>query len=100
MAHSIERVHVTIDGVTHALAPLENADDLRRQILSAVYAQGGFLTVTTDDGRKMSILVTPATSATIAVETVHLSSPSAEPQRVDRPTPRTHDEDDMPFDLI
>ncbi|MDZ5144494.1 hypothetical protein [Microbacterium testaceum] len=101
MGQSIERLRIAVDRVSHALGPLEHADDLRRQILAAVHAGGGFLTVTTDDGSKLSILVTSATSVTISVVTVHLQEDTADAhQAVWAPPPFSYDDDDTPFDVI
>ncbi|MEX8058615.1 hypothetical protein [Microbacterium sp. 16-032] len=101
MGQSIERLRIAVDGVSHALAPLEHADDLRRQVLAAVHAGGGFLTVTTDDGSKLSILVTPATSVTISVVTVHLQEDTADAQQAAwAPPSMNYDDDDTPFDVI
>ena len=101
MSQSIERLRISVDGVSHALAPLEHADDLRRQTLAAVHSGGGFLTVTTDDGSKLSILVTPTTSVTISVVTVPLQGDTADAQQAFwAPPSMNYDDDDTPFDVI
>jgi hypothetical protein len=101
MAHSIERTRITVDGVPHALAPLETADDLRRQTLAAIRAGGGFLTFTSDDGSKVSILVTPGTSVTISATTVPVrSDPADEEPPIWTPPSVAYDDDGTPFDVI
>ncbi|MGN7969307.1 hypothetical protein [Microbacterium sp. 22296] len=102
MPNSIERIHLTVDGSTFALGPLEGLDDLRAQVLRAARAGGGFLNVTVDGGQRVSFFVTTTTSIVIAVATVPLSADTADGRRL-RYTPevdRDYSDGDIPFDVI
>lgn len=67
MPDSVERVHLTVNGVTYALSPLEDVGDLRSRVLRAIDAGSGFLDVTVDDGQHLVFYVTASTNITIAV---------------------------------
>lgn len=102
MPNSIERVHLTVDGSTFALGPLETLDDLRDQVLRAARAAGGFLNVTVDGGQRLSFFVTTTTSIVIAVATVPLSADTADGRGLQH-TPgidRDYNDGDIPFDVI
>lgn len=102
VSDSIERIHLTVDGATHALGPLERLDDLKRQVLAAIAHLGGFLDVNVDGGQHLSILITPASSITIAVATVRLDSGTADKNPTGRCPGDTGDfeDGDVPFDII
>ncbi len=80
MSQSIERLHLTIDGVSHALAPMENVAGLKADVLAATRAGGGFLDVTIDGGQRLSIFITGRTSITIVAATVRIDTGSADGQ--------------------
>lgn len=78
MPQSIERLHLTIDGTSHALAPIENVAGLKADILAAIRAGGGFLDVTVDGGHRLSIFITTHTSITIVAATVRMDTDNAD----------------------
>lgn len=78
MPQSIERLHLTIDGVSHALAPTESVAGLKADVLAATRAGGGFLDVTVDGGQQLSILITARTSITIVAATVRMDTDDAD----------------------
>lgn len=102
MSNSIERTHITVDGVTHALGPLERLDDLKAQVLKAARAAGGFVNVTVDGGQRLSFFVTSATSIVISVATVALDGETADGDRRGRDLTGVseYDDGDVPYDLI
>ncbi|MDU0328469.1 hypothetical protein RWH43_17050 [Microbacterium sp. KSW2-21] len=73
MSPTIERLHLTIAGITYALAPMENVEAIKTTIIHAVHAGGGFLNLTLDSGQFLSVLVTPTSVVTLAVESVRLT---------------------------
>lgn len=94
MSQSIQRLHLIIDGATHALAPMENVDGLKANVLAAARAGGGFLDVTVDGGQRLSIYVTVNSSITIVAATVGMDTGSADGES---PAP-DRDRDDIYFD--
>lgn len=78
MSQSIERLHLTVDGVTHALSPLETVEALKDVVLAAAQAGGGFLDVTVDGGERLSIYITLTSSITIAAATVGMDTGNAD----------------------
>ncbi|MEV7827335.1 hypothetical protein [Microbacterium enclense] len=102
MSNTIERTHLTLDGSTYALAPLEDADDVRSQILRAVRAGGGFVIVTSDGGQQLSFFVSATTSVLIAVETVQLKAGTADggDQVSSFESSGDYGGGDIPFDVI
>lgn len=78
MPQSIERLHLTIDGVSHALAPMESVAGLKADVLAATRAGGGFLDVTVDGGQRLSIFITARTSITIVAATVRMDTGNAD----------------------
>ncbi|MGN7188000.1 hypothetical protein [Microbacterium enclense] len=102
MSPSIERLMISVGGVTYALAPTEHVDDLKAEITHQVRSGGGFVDVTIDDGQRLSFLITPASTVTIAAKTVHLDIDGADRQGNESwgaGTPITYD-GDSPYDLI
>lgn len=102
MSNSIERVHLTVDGVTHALGPLEHVDDLRDQILRAARDAGGFLNVTLDGGQRLSFFVTSTTSIVISVTTAPFGSdtPGGDYEPWDADIPDHYNDGDTPYDIV
>lgn len=78
MPQSIERLHLTVDGMTHALSPLEDVDRLKADVLAAARAGGGFLDVSVDGGERLSIYITPASSITISAATLRIDTGNAD----------------------
>lgn len=68
----------TVDGVTHALSPLEDADRLKADVLAAARVRGGFLDVSVDGGECLSIYVSPASSITISAATIKINTGSTD----------------------
>ncbi|MFS0794813.1 hypothetical protein [Microbacterium sp. 1P10AE] len=103
MQQSIERAHLTIGGVTHALAPTEDVRELKDGIVQAIRAGGDFVEVTIDTGQRLSFLIAAPVSVVISVETVPIAADTA-----DRPTEPWRPgydydiayDDDTPYDTI
>jgi len=102
MSQTIERIHLTVAGLTYALAPLESVGDLKRAVVEAVRAGGGFVDLTLDDGQRLSILVASASQIVISAQTVPLDSSHADGERYDQLhlAEPWDGEEDTPFDLI
>ena len=102
MGSSIERISLTVNGVSYALGPLEALVDLREQILRAARAAGGFLNVTADGGQRLTFFVTAATAIAISVSTVALNSDTADGTsgRGAGDAFSDYEDDDIPFDII
>ncbi|MXS75466.1 hypothetical protein AB0870_18360 (plasmid) [Microbacterium proteolyticum] len=103
MTQSIERVQLTVNGATHALAPLESVGDIEAQVLGATRAGGGFITVTLDGGERLSIFVSAAASSiTIASSTVRLDSGLADGGGGGwrNHSGQVFDDEESPYDII
>lgn len=102
MSQTIERLRIAVADVTYALAPVEHLDALKATITAAVQAGGGFVDLTLDDGRRLSLLVTPSSFITIVVETLRLDSGTADGEQTrDWGSEVGIDYDaDTPFDII
>ncbi len=102
MGNSIERISVTVDGASFQLGPLESLDDLRKQVLRAARAAGGFLNVTANGGQRLSFFVTSATSIVVSVSTVPLDTATADgdPDSLRPRTVTEYEDDDIPYDII
>lgn len=81
MSHTIERLHISVEGVTHALAPLETVGNLKRDITEVIRAGGGFVDVSVDGGQRLSIFFTSTTPVTISAKTVRVDSDIIEATR-------------------
>lgn len=64
------QTEVIIDGVACLLAQDQQADDVMRQIEEATATTGRFVHLVVVGNRKVSLLVTPTTRASISVATV------------------------------
>lgn len=102
MSQTIERLRIAVANVTYALAPLEHLDDVKAAITQAVHAGGGFVDLTLDSGRRLSLLVTTSSVITIVVESLRLDSGTADGEHTHAwEDGVTMDYDsDTPFDII
>ncbi|KZE43297.1 hypothetical protein AVW09_00715 [Microbacterium sp. T32] len=101
MQQTIERVHLTVAGVTHHLSPLEDAGDLKSAVLHAVRTGGDFVEVSLDAGQRLSFLITATTPVVIAVETVVIATETADrTAETWRPEFDVTTEGETPYDLL
>lgn len=78
MSNTIERVHISVNGVTYALSPLEQVGEIKATVLSALHEGGGFVDVTANGGERISILITAPIELTISAASFTLDSDDAD----------------------
>lgn len=102
MSPTIERLSLTVSGVTYQLAPIERLEALKDAIRQAVRAGGDFVDVTVDSGERLSIFLTPTSVVALATETVRLDTGRADGETGERSHPGlAHPYDDQyPYDVI
>jgi hypothetical protein len=66
------QTQVAVNGATFSLAPGEDVGALKRRIVDAVRADGGFVEFAVAGSRQISVLFTARTQAVFLVETVQL----------------------------
>lgn len=101
MQSTIDRVHLTVSGVTHALAPTEDAGALKRAVVQAVRDGGDFVDTVLDGGQRLSFLITSTIPVVVTVETMVLDGESADRESTSwRPDFDTTYQEQSPYDQI
>ncbi len=91
--------HLTVRGVTHALAPTESVGNIKAGALAAAQGGGGFHDATVDGGQRLSIYTTGASFITIAADTLARDTGSANGVEPDVERPLLRPRLDMGCDL-